>query len=258
MKRYLRIAMTALAMLLVMLFSAAITLRIALHGREVKVPELSGLTVQQASLAALKTGVGLYVENRFYSTTVPEGHIISQSPAPGQLVRHAWQVRVIESLGPQQVAIPNVIGQPVRAASIQIHRAQLDMGTLARIAAPGDPEVVLAQTPPPHAGLDQPRINLLLSAPAPDSATALVMPSLTGLTVVAASRLAESMGLHTNVGTGSNAASSTVAAVPFAVDAIVAAQSPLAGYRVQSGDTVRMTVAAAPAMPPGSTSAPVH
>lgn len=196
MKRFFRIALGALAMLFVMLFAAAITLRIALHGHEVHVPNFAGMTVAEASTAALQTGVDLNIENRFYSTTVPAGRVLSQAPAAGSTVRHGWQVRVTESLGPQQVTIPNVVGQPLRAASLNIRRMQLDLGTLAHIDAPGDPDMTLAQTPPPDAGVDQPRVNLLLSSPAGGASSAIVLPSFIGWSFLAANRAAIALGLR--------------------------------------------------------------
>ena len=57
--------LTSMAMLLVMMISAAITLRIALHVREVTVPDMTGKTLQEASAAALQSGVDLVIENKF-------------------------------------------------------------------------------------------------------------------------------------------------------------------------------------------------
>jgi beta-lactam-binding protein with PASTA domain len=290
MKSFFRIALGALAMLLVMLFAAAITLRIALHGHEVHVPDFAGMTVAEASTAALRTGVDLNIENRFYSTTVPAGRVLSQAPAAGSTVRHGWQVRVTESLGPQQVTIPDVVGEPLRAASINIRRMQLDLGTLAHIDAPGDPDMTLAQTPPPDAGVDQPRVNLLLSSPAGGASTAFVLPSFVGWSFPAANRAAIALGLRVAaVGdvpppTAAPASTSTPAppgaapgsagihldasgepiahsVTPAATQPVtpaqptgpVTAQSPQAGFRAGRGDTLRLTVgypAAAPATAP--------
>jgi beta-lactam-binding protein with PASTA domain len=196
MKRYFRLALSALAMLLVMLLSAAITLRLALHGHEVHVPDFAGMTVAEASTAALKTGVDLNIENKFYSTTIPAGRVLSQAPAAGSTVRGGWQVRVIESLGPQQVTIPDVVGQPLRQASINIRRMSLDLGTLAHMDAPGDPDMTLAQTPPPNAGVDQPRVNLLLSSSAGGASNAIVLPSFVGWSFPAANHAAIALGLR--------------------------------------------------------------
>jgi beta-lactam-binding protein with PASTA domain len=255
MKRHLRIAFTVLAMLLTMLLSAAITLRIALHGHEVTIPDFAGMSVNEASSAALKTGVDLQIENRFYSTTVPAGRILSQAPAAGSTVRHGWQVRVTESLGPQQVTIPDVVAQPVREASINLRRMSLDLGTLAHIDAPGDPDIVLAQTPPPNAGVDQPRVNLLLSSSAGTAASAFVLPSFVGMSYSAANRLAITLGLRvaligdvpqpsppSPVGVPPDAAPLATPAPPPVPSGTITAQTPESGFRASPGDTVKLTL----------------
>ena len=105
-------------------------------------------------------------------------------------------MRVTESLGPQQVTIPNVVGEPVREASMDLRRDQLDLGTLAHFDAPGDSDLVLAQTPPPDAGVDQPRVNLLLSSSASDATAAFAMPSFVGMSYTNANRAAIALGLR--------------------------------------------------------------
>lgn len=259
-----------MGMLAVMLVSAGITLRIALHGHEVVIPDFAGMTVGEASQAALRTGVDLNIENKFYSTTVPAGRVLSQAPAAGSSVRHGWQVRVTESLGPQQVTIPDVVGDPVQEASMEVRKMQLDLGTLAHIGAPGDPEMTLAQTPPPNAGVDQPTVSLLLSS-AVNASSAFVMPSLVGMSVGAANRAAMGMGLKVATVGGvpvQTPAAPVVAApvvpgqptVPVAPAAVVvpsgvvAEQSPESGYRVSKGDVVRLTLQAAGA---GAAAVPV-
>jgi beta-lactam-binding protein with PASTA domain len=254
MKRFFRITLAALAMIAVLLFSAAITLRLALHGREVRIPDFAGMTVAEASTAALQTGVDLNIENRVYSTTGPAGRVLSQAPAAGSTVRHGWQVRVTESLGPQQVTIPDVVGQPLRAASMDLRRMQLDLGTLAHIDAPGDPDMTLAQTPPPDAGVDQPRVNLLLSSSAGGASTAIVLPSFVGWSFPAANRAAIALGLRVAAEGDVPAAS---AVPPASAGTVVAPSDP---HLDASGEPVAHSVApaSAPSPAPGQPEAPTQ
>ena len=269
MKRFMGWALMGLAMLAVMLVSAGITLRFALHGHEVTIPDFAGMTVGEASQAALKTGVDLNIENKFYSTTVPVGRVLSQAPAAGSRVRHGWQVRVTESLGPQQVTIPDVVGDPLQESSMEIRKMQLDLGTLAHIAAPGDADMTLAQTPPPNAGVDQPRVNLLLSSSV-NASSAFVLPSFVGMSFGAANRAAIGLGLKVATIGGVPAATPppaaaapvvpgqpvvpTPPAAPVVPSGVVTEQSPESGFKASKGDVVRLTLgasgaAAAPASP---------
>lgn len=247
-------------MILVMFLAAGVTLRLALHAGEVRIPELSGLTVAEASDAALRGSLDLNIENRLYSTTVPAGRILSQTPAAGSKVRQGWQVRVVESLGPQQVTIPNVVGEPTRQATMDLRRDQLDLGTVIRLEAPGSSDFVLAQTPPPDAGIDQPRVNLLLSSTASDTAAGFVMPSFVGMGFAAANHAAIALGLRVASIGGMPAAPASVPAEPTGVDAMgqpvtaavtaapvpstpagpVLSQVPEAGFRGHDGQTLRL------------------
>jgi beta-lactam-binding protein with PASTA domain len=230
--RFFNIAFGAIAMLAVALLSAYIAMRVAIHGREVEVPTLAGLSLADAAQKAKSLGLRLNVENRFYSASVPAGNVIAQSPTPGSTVRREWVVRVTESLGGQQVSIPNLIGQTERPATITIRRLGLELGAVAHIPSPGPPGVVLAQTPAATSaasGVDSPRISLLISepmseaapkvkliadtdptalttspaAPTPsasptsdDSAAGSLMPSLIGLNFGEALARAKAAGLH--------------------------------------------------------------
>jgi len=285
----LRVFSGALLMLVVFVLFAGLALRIALHGREVSIPDLAGLTVAQASEAALHSGLDLNIENKFYSRTVPAGRILSQAPAAGSRVRRGWQVRVTESLGPQQVTIPDVVGEPVREASLDLRKASLDLGTLAHMDAPGDTDMVLSQTPPPDAGVDQPRVNLLLSQQGAGASEAFVMPSFVGMSWPSANRAAIALGLRVaalgemapvvqptpvttppaagqqpNAAANPSPGAATTPEPPPPVQMVpvgpVTSQSPEAGHRASKGSVVKLTFGHAssgttpPATPP---SAPV-
>jgi beta-lactam-binding protein with PASTA domain len=271
--RFFNILLGALAMLVIALLSAFITMRLAIHGREAKVPNLTGLTLSEASKQTRSLGLILNLENRFYSPNTPPGRILAQSPIPGVTVRREWVVRVTESLGAQQVAIPDILGQSERTAAINIRRLGLELGAVAHVAAPGEPGIIIAQTPAPNAaGVDRPRVSLLLSEPEEaESPDAFVMPSLAGLTLAGASARAAAAGLRIvsaedlnlpNPSATAPAASSnpTTAAAPAPATSTptvaaptppvaqtlsagtVVAQTPLAGRRVVKGDAVHITL----------------
>ncbi len=262
MRRFFQLLLTAMAMLTVALLSAFFSMRLAIHGREVTVPSLSGLTLAEASDRAGHLGLSLHLENRFYSTQTPSGHILDQFPAPGTVVRRQWTVRITESLGAQQVSIPDVVGEAERPASMALRRASLEVGALAGIPTSGESGIVLAQTPPPNAeGVDRPRVSLLLSESYTSAPQALVMPQLTGLTLGVASSRASAAGVHVYTTEPAQTAASPTPAyhdsyfpgqapapAPAATpstpssSAIVTGQSPPAGHRVLRGEGVRVTL----------------
>jgi beta-lactam-binding protein with PASTA domain len=242
----------SLVMLLVAaaLLAAITTMHFAIHGAEVQVPTLKGMTVADARSQTSGLGLNLDVDNRYYSGDVATGHILTQSPAAGTVVRREWRVRVAESLGPQKVEVPDAVGKEERVAALELRRVGLEIGVTARLpygkAAEG---TVLAQDPPAHAqGIARPSINLLLAAPDDTAADGFVMPDLTGLPVVSAQAQLARVGIK--------AALPKVVQVPVAPvgsgDAppklpirpgAVMAQQPMAGSRVDQSTLVKLTVA---------------
>ncbi len=189
----------AMLMFLVALLAASATLRLFIHGREVVVPNLTNLSDEDAAKAADKLGLNLSVENRFYSAAIAPNHVLSQLPAAGSRVRRGWQVRITESLGGQQVNVPDILGQTERPATLVLRRLQLEPGAAAHIPAPAPAGTILAQSPPANStGLTGPHIGLLVAddETQADTAAAYVMPSLVGLTVFEANVRLASAGLH--------------------------------------------------------------
>ncbi|WP_263383475.1 PASTA domain-containing protein [Granulicella arctica] len=245
--RFFNIIFGAAAMIAIALVFAFTTMRLAIHGGQVEVPNLVGQTASDAQKTVGNRGLNLVLTSRFYSTTVPAGHIISQTPSPGVIVRHEWEIRAIESLGPQQVEVPDVSGMTERPAAMAIRKLSLDLGTVAHLPAPGDPGTVLAQTPPPNAGgIDSPRVSLLLSQKDDGHSTAFVMPAVTGLTRETASTRLAALGLYMIVAPSPDAATpgttpSGDAMVVGDPGGPVTSQSPAAGHRVVRGEGVKLT-----------------
>jgi hypothetical protein len=122
MRTFLRILWMALVLLIVGLLSALTTMRLAIHGGEVTVPDFQGKSPSEARRIADDNGLAAQIEREYYSPAVPRGRILSQMPAPGTIVRRGWELRLALSLGPQRVAIPQVVGESARAAAISIEQ----------------------------------------------------------------------------------------------------------------------------------------
>jgi eukaryotic-like serine/threonine-protein kinase len=243
MKFFFRLVLLALVLLVVALVSALTAMRLAIHGHEVAVPDLVGKSPVAARMIAEQSGLELNVERQYYSPTVPEGKILSQLPPAGSQVRRGWQVRVAESLGPQRVAIPNVIGQSERAANINIRRRGLDVGAIAQMQSPDAPDSqVLAQAPPPNAsGVSAPKISLLVAAPSQPQA--LVMPSFVGQPLATVTQTVQDAGLHIGTVTLAVLPESSTPTTPAPSPAsMIVTQNPAAGEKVMEGAAVNFEV----------------
>jgi len=165
MRSLLRAVWMALLLMIVALTSALVAMRLAIHGREVQVPDVRGKTPSEARQLTDVSGLNSQIERQYYSPTVPAGRVLSQIPAPGTIVRRGWDVRMALSLGPQRIAIPEVIGQSQRAATITLEQRAIDLGSTASAKIPGmTAGQVIGQDPPPNAtDASAPRISLLVA-----------------------------------------------------------------------------------------------
>ncbi|HET7185188.1 MAG TPA: PASTA domain-containing protein [Terriglobales bacterium] len=237
MRGFFRFLLLGLVLIMVALVSGLTAMRIAIHGREVVVPKFVGLTPPQADRLAAQNGLLVEFESRFYSPDIPIGHILSQEPYAGEKVRRGWRVRLAESLGPQHVEIPDVVGQSGRAAEINLRRRGLEPGTVAIAHIPGGEDQVIAQAPPPAAkGVASPKVNLLFAAQAEPQA--FVMPNLVGRHLSDATRAITEAGLHVG---SVHIAPEDPATIASATD-IVSKQSPTAGQKVLAGSAVQLEV----------------
>jgi len=247
---FFQVASLLMLLVAVALLAAITTMHFAIHGAEVQVPSLKGMTASDARSVTAGLGLNLNVDNRYYSGDVAAGHILTQSPPPGTVVRREWQVRVSESLGPQMVDVPEAVGLDQRVAELQLRRAGLEVGTTVRLpyaaAALG---TVLAQDPPAHAqDIAQPSVNLLVAAPDDEAPDGFVMPDLVGLPVISAQSALAKVGIksatpnYVDVSVSPMGSGNALPLVPVKPGAVTA-QSPPPGTRVDQSTTVRLTAA---------------
>ncbi len=178
--RFLKLLIRSLILLVVALFSSLAAMRVAIHGREVRVPNVQGMTTLRAQETANSSGLIVSVEDKFYSSDVPAGKLILQFPLPGSRVRRGWRIRVAESLGPQRATIPDLTGESELAATLNLRQRGLELLTLGSVAvADAIPDQIVAQAPPPNAtDAVSPKVNVLL-AEAPRKPE-YVMPNFVG------------------------------------------------------------------------------
>jgi beta-lactam-binding protein with PASTA domain len=240
--RFLRLLAQILVLIIVALASTLISMRFAIHGREVTIPDFRGMSPAEAERKAFERGLELSRGDHFYSATVPAGRIVSQQPEPGTRVRRGWRVQAAESLGPQLIDIPSVIGLSPRAAEINIRRRGLEIGLAAELPTDASaPQAIIAQTPAGGAqGVASPRISLLYAAPLPDPAYA--MPDLTGMPLAEATALVTASGLKAYSVSSTPTLGTTPPPPNRLPNATVVGQTPAAGSRVTPGTLVSFQV----------------
>ncbi len=244
MRRFFRYLVRVLVLIVVFMASLLTAMRFAIHGRQTTIPKIVGMTSGQAERTLADHGLVLEENDRFFSSDVPPGRVMSQAPAPGAQVRRGWHVRVAESMGPQRVVIPDLLGGSERAAEINIRRRGLELGSIATATIPGAPgDQIVAQSPPANAvNVSAPKISVLMAAP--EDRSSFVMPDLIGRSEDDAVNEIVSAGLHVaGISSQATAAAPVNAAdTPPSGTRTVVRTSPAAGERVYEGQGIGLQV----------------
>ncbi len=241
MRRFFSFVFRALILVVVFLASFLTAMRFAIHGRKTTVPKVIGLAQSQAERLLGDNGLILDQGDRYFSSDVPPGRVMSQVPAAGLQVRRGWHVRVAESMGPQRVVIPDLVGNSERAAEINIRRRGLELGSVANATIPNaPPDQIIAQSPPANAvNVSEPKISLLMAA-IPDPAS-FVMPDLVGRSEDDAINAIVNAGLHVPTINTQAQPAGVPPAIPSATR-IVVKTSPAAGQRIFEGQPIAIEV----------------
>jgi eukaryotic-like serine/threonine-protein kinase len=214
-------------------FLSAITaMRIAIHGREVSMPNLVGKNVTEAGSMLRSKGLGLRVADHVYSDQ-PMNVVVRQTPSPGMQMKVSQQAHVVLSLGQRQLQIPGIEGNSLRVSRIELLRGGLQVGEVSNLAMSEEQvDTVVIQNPKPGAGAATPRVDVLVSA-GPREAS-YVMPHLVGLNEEEAQRRLEASGIKRKI----NGVSA-----PQWPHGMVIDQTPMAGTRLNASTQVELTTA---------------
>jgi beta-lactam-binding protein with PASTA domain len=213
--------------------SAVTTMRFAIQGREVTMPNLVGKSSADA-LALLQTlGLQLKVVDRVYND-LPINAVARQSPPEGERMKVAQNVHVVLSLGPQNVTTPSLVGESLRVARIQLLQVGLQLGEVTTYTAPATlSETILQQTPLPGTRAASPRVDLLVAqgeTPAP-----YIMPWLVGMPLPDADRLLASSGFKLS--------KTTFIPSPQWPKGAITEQTPEPGSKITTDTSIEMVVA---------------
>lgn len=115
----------AIAVLLLIALKMWLT-RYTEHGIEVEVPQITGLTVEEAQILLEGETLHLEVYDSTYSSKVPLGTIVEQTPAPVSHVKRGRTVYVVmNAKQKRQVALPQLADVPYRQAESTLRQVGL-------------------------------------------------------------------------------------------------------------------------------------
>ncbi len=225
---------------------AALIARSALGGSgadQVQVPDVTGLSVAEASAALKAEGLTLGTQTQQASDTVPEGRVIDQSPESDTQVDQGRAVSVTVSSGVEETAVPSLVGLSLDQASQALRQAGLEVGATTSVASDQTRNTVLKVSP--KEGETVPAGSSVDIRYASGSNK---VPDVVGKDEATAQNQLEQAGFQ--VPTPAEQESADQA------PGTVLSQTPSAGETSRLGSTVRITVAVAPPETPTPTPTP--
>lgn len=204
------------------------------QGELVEVPELVGLTAEEARRTLDEAGLAYRQRSGVPHRNAPEGAVVAQSPLPGQYARPGAPVTATLSLGPEIRRVPDLRGLSDRQGRIVLERLGFDTRT-DTASSPVERGRVVGTRPESGAELTLPAEVTVIVSEGPDVEN---VPDLTGLHVDdVEERLAEEELELGEVRWDPEA---------FAAPGRVVGQSPPAGYALRAGGRVSVRVAGSP------------
>jgi hypothetical protein len=179
-----------------LIFNNVVMPRLIHSNAEVRVPDLSNLTLEQGEKTLAPLGLRLSRAGERFDPAVPRGFILSQDPPPDTPVRGRKRVIVVVSLGEEFSSVPELFGESVRGAQLLVERAGLRTGgTTHALSEDVGEGLVLDSDPPAEAVLPREAPVGLLVSTGP-GAEYYVMPDLVGREISGVRRQLETFGLR--------------------------------------------------------------
>ena len=228
------------------LFAAWLSFRASIVGRSVTVPDLAGKSVPEAIRIA--HDVGLRVEEQAsrarYDDRVPRHRILIQQPEAGSLAKPGQVLRLVLSLGPRELQVPDLAGLAPRSAALKLARESLQLGAVSWYRDADAPTGIVGQNPEPETPATKgSAVEVLTNRGMPE--LRFVMPDFVGQDADKVRARLETFGFRV----GSARYETYEGVAPNTV----LKQFPPAGYPLSRRDVVSLTVSqSASAIPPAS------
>ncbi|HYE67061.1 MAG TPA: PASTA domain-containing protein, partial [Anaerovoracaceae bacterium] len=163
--------------------------------KEVTVPDLVGMTVEEATDALKELNLGIKVGDEISSTEYEEGQILSQEPKAEMTVKEGFTIKVNVSKGKaREGTIPNVVNKTAQDAKFVLESYGYEQGDVSTENSDMPKDVVIRQTP--EAGTEAApgtKVNLVVSLGR--AVEQVPMPNVMGLDIDTAKAELEKAGL---------------------------------------------------------------
>jgi eukaryotic-like serine/threonine-protein kinase len=188
------------------------------------VPDLVGMNIDQADAALAGVNLLLGERSEEFSDSVPAGRIVSTVPAAGAQTRGGSIVNIVVSKGKELIALADFVGIDADQAMAELGQAGFAPTTELVFSETITQGAVISQTPAPGKYPRGTAVALTISM----GSELVLVPSVKGLTLIAAGTALENLGLRF--------------APTTPVSGLVTKQSIAAGEKVKRGTLITLTV----------------
>jgi serine/threonine-protein kinase len=242
-RRWLPIVLWIAGVLLVLGVVGGVAYAILGGGSSHSVPQVNGLTLQQAEHAITQAGLKYTVQPQS-SATVPKNIVINTSPPNGNVVPANSSVVIIVSTGPKMVTVPDVKHDSLVEAENKLKAAGFQVSEQTANNSTAPPNTVVRQDP---AGGSKAKLG--------STVTIFLSPGGSIVPAVVGDNYQVALGKLSNAGF-SNISEVYVVNQQLANGTVVA-QNPHAGQREPTGKLITLSVVKNPASPsPSPTPSP--
>lgn len=122
----------AVLLVAVLILGAHFLLRtLTKHNQELEVPDLSNMTVAEASATAAQHGMRVQVIDSVYVKRMERGVVFRHNPEAGSHVKKGRRILLtINAVNPKSVTMPNLVGYSMRQAKAELLSRGLQLGKL--------------------------------------------------------------------------------------------------------------------------------
>lgn len=206
------------------------------QSEQISVPDLTGMTVDEAQSALSPLGFYVRTGGTQESTTVAANQICAQSPAANSQAAKGSAITVMLSLGTSSITIPDVTGQSKGDAKTALENLGLTVNITEEYNSSTPSGCVISSNPSAQTTVATGSTVTLRISKGSEASSAVSVPQLQGKTKDEATAALEDVGLTINV-TYNNLDEG---------DMKVASQNPEAGTKVDSGSSITVVIAGMP------------
>jgi eukaryotic-like serine/threonine-protein kinase len=131
-KAFLRHLLLAVAITVIILLVTLVWLKIYTHhGQAISVPNLTGLTLDEADDVVSSRKLNIEVLDSIYANDMPRGTVVKQNPAPSSKVKVRRRIFVtMNAVNPEKASMPNLVSLSDRQAILALENAGLELGEI--------------------------------------------------------------------------------------------------------------------------------